>query len=69
VTDVTQVLSQGASDTNEYFLFDAQVHVPAAQARPDVSAAERAAMSSAIEGGQLYKLTIPQSAWATIYGA
>ena len=67
--DVTQFLTQGASDTNEYFLFNAQVHTPAAQARPDASAAERAAMSSAIEGGQLYKLTIPQSAWATIYAS
>jgi len=26
-------------------------------------------MSSAIEGGQLYKLTIPASAWATIYAS
>ncbi len=69
VTDVTEFLAQGASDTSEYFLFDAQVHVPAAQARPDASATERAAMSSAIEGGQLYKLTIPASAWATIYAS
>jgi len=69
VTDVTDFLRKGASDKNSYYLLDAQVHAPISAARPDLTAAQKASLSTAIEGGQLLLLTIPQSAWATIYAS
>lgn len=69
VTDVTWLLKKSASDSASYFLFDAQVHTKPSIARPDVTdAAAKAAMDTqAVEGGQLYVLTI--SDWNAVYGA
>jgi hypothetical protein len=63
ILDVTKALKTGASDTNHYYLLDAQVHSTIAVARPDLT--DKEAIKSAIEGGQLYLLTIAD--WSKIY--
>lgn len=69
ITDVTSFMRTGESDKNSYFVFDAQVHAPALVARPDLagaSAATKAALATAIEGGQLYLMTVTD--WSKVYG-
>jgi hypothetical protein len=64
VTDVTDLLRKNAKDKNSYYVFVAQVHSTIAAARPDIS--DKASIASAVEGGQIYLLTIPN--WSKIYG-
>ena len=64
VTDVTDLLRKSKSDKNSYYVFVAQVHAPVASARTDLSSAE--AIKTAVEGGQIYLLTVPS--WSKIYG-
>jgi hypothetical protein len=45
-------------------MLNAQIHADIAKSRPDLSAAEVASLNKAIEGGQIYLLTIP--AWSAI---
>lgn len=63
VTDVTDILRKNKSDKNSYYVFVAQVHAPVAAARPDLT--DAAAIASAVEGGQIYLLTVPS--WSKIY--
>jgi kynurenine formamidase len=61
ITDVTEFLRTSTSDTKSYFVLDAQIHAPILTARPDLAnadAARKAAMVNAIEGGQLYLMTV-----------
>jgi hypothetical protein len=64
VTDVTDLLRKNKSDKNSYYVFVAQVHAPVATARPDLT--DAASIASAVEGGQIYLLTVPS--WSKIYG-
>jgi hypothetical protein len=64
VTDVTDLLRKNKNDKNSYYVFVAQVHAPIATARPDLT--DAASIASAVEGGQIYLLTIPN--WSKIYG-
>ena len=64
ITDVTSMLKKSASDTNSYYIYDAQVHAPVAKSRPDLTTATQA-FTDAFEGGQIYVLTIPD--WTKVY--
>jgi hypothetical protein len=64
VTDVTDLLRKSKSDKNSYYVFVAQVHASIETARPDLT--DAASIASAVEGGQIYLLTIPN--WSKIYG-
>ena len=68
ITDVTSFLRKGTSDKNSYYVLDAQVHASPASSRLDLAgnADAVAALESAIEGGQLYLMTVAD--WAAIYG-
>lgn len=67
VIDVTKFLSKGDSDKNSYYMFVSQVHAPAEKVRLDlIGQANRATdLAQAIEGGQVYVLTIPD--WNAVY--
>jgi Bacterial protein of unknown function (DUF839) len=69
VTDVTEFLRTSKSDTNSYYVYDAQIHATPAAARPDLAAdkAGAADLAKAVEGGQVYLLTIPS--WDAVYAA
>ena len=64
VTDVSDLMRKNAKDKKSYYVFVAQVHSPIAAARPDIT--DAASIASAVEGGQIYLLTIPD--WSKIYG-
>ena len=68
IVDVTSMLRKGASDKNSYYIFDAQVHATPAGSRIDLASNPTAvaALATAVEGGQLYLMTI--SDWSSIYG-
>lgn len=68
ITDITGFLKRSPTDANSYFVFDSQVHAPTASARLDVSPDKAAAdgIANAIEGGQIYLMTVTD--WSTIYG-
>lgn len=63
ILDVTSVMRTGKTDTAHYYLLDAQVHTTVANARPDLT--DKDAIKTAIEGGQLYLMTIAD--WSKIY--
>ncbi len=66
VLNVTNFLKKSKTDTNKYYIFVAQVHSTIAAARPDVTSAEGiAALATAVEGGQVYLMTV--SDWAKVY--
>ncbi len=67
VTDVTRFMASGPNDTNSYFVLDAQVHSSANAARPDLASNKeiQAELAQAIEGGQLYVLTVAD--WNAVY--
>jgi hypothetical protein len=69
VVDVTNLMRTDANDTKNYYVFDSQIHVPAEKARLDLmTQPDRAAdLVQAIEGGQIYVLTI--SDWNAVYGS
>ncbi len=59
IIDVTRMFKKNAADTNSYYLLDAQVHVPTATARPDITdATTQAELLKLVEGGQLYLMTV-----------
>jgi hypothetical protein len=64
VIDVTSMYRKSAEDKASYYMLNAQVHADIAKSRPDLSATEAAALTKAIEGGQIYLLTIP--AWSAV---
>jgi hypothetical protein len=64
ILDVTAMMRKSKSDKNHYYLLDAQVHSEIAIARPDI--ADATSIKSAIEGGQVYLMTIAD--WSKIYG-
>lgn len=64
VIDVTSMYRKSAADKASYYMLNAQVHADIAKSRPDLSATEAAALTKAIEGGQIYLLTIP--AWSAV---
>lgn len=68
VLDVTDLVRADDKDKKSYFLLDAQVHTSPTVARPDLAANpdSKAALTAAIEGGQLYLLTIDD--WNKVYG-
>jgi hypothetical protein len=63
VLDVTDAMRTSKSDKAYYYLLDAQVHSTIAAARPDLT--DKDAIKTAIEGGQLYLMTIAD--WSKIY--
>lgn len=69
VTNVTDILRTSDSDTKSYYIYDAQIHATPAQSRPDLAGdmAGVAQLVKAVEGGQLYLLTIAD--WSSIYGS
>jgi hypothetical protein len=64
ILDVTDLLKKSATDTNSYYVYDAQVHATVAKSRPDLTTATQA-FTDAFEGGQIYILTIPD--WTKVY--
>jgi hypothetical protein len=64
ITDVTSLLKKSSSDTNSYYILNAQIHATVAKSRPDLTAVTQA-MTDAYEGGQVYVLTIPD--WTKVY--
>ena len=70
VLNVTPLLRKNKSDKNSYYVLNAQVHATGAallKARPDITNEdEKTVLARAIEGGQLYVLTIPN--WSAVYG-
>jgi hypothetical protein len=67
IIDVTSFLKKGKSDKATYFMFNAQVHAPAAKARMDITDATAVAnLATAIEGGQWYVMKVTN--WKKVYG-
>ena len=64
VIDVTSLLKKSSTDTNSYYVLNAQIHVSVAKGRPDLTT-ETQAMKDAYEAGQVYVLTIPD--WTKVY--
>ena len=64
---MTSFLKKGSSDKATYFMFNAQVHAPAAKARMDITDATAVAnLATAIEGGQWYVMKVTD--WKKVYG-
>lgn len=70
ILNVTSIMRTSKTDTNFYYVLNAQVHATGAdllKARPDITTdAGKAALLNAIEGGQLYLMTVTN--WAAVYG-
>lgn len=70
ILNVTSLLKTSKSDTNSYYVLNAQVHATGAdllKARPDITTeAGQAALLKSIEGGQLYLMTVAN--WSSVYG-
>jgi hypothetical protein len=59
VIEVTDMFKKSATDTNSYYLLNAQVHVSAQVGRPDITdEATKAELVKLVEAGQVYLLTI-----------
>jgi hypothetical protein len=68
IIDVTSFLKKGSSDKATYFMFNAQVHAPAAKARMDITdEATVAKLTASIEGGQWYVMKVTD--WKKIYNS
>jgi hypothetical protein len=69
VTNVTDILRTSESDTKSYYIYDAQIHATPALSRPDLAGdkAGAAQLVKAVEGGQLYLLTVAD--WKAVYGS
>lgn len=66
IFDATKWLKKSATDTNKYYVFVAQVHTNVLTARPDlVDQTAKDAASKAIEGGQMYIMTVKD--WSSVY--
>lgn len=67
ITDITSLMAKDQGDQNSYFVLDAQVHQHPVLARPDLvlDKAGQEELAQAIEGGQLYMLTV--SDWNKVY--
>jgi secreted PhoX family phosphatase len=70
ILNVTSIMRTSKTDTNFYYVLNAQVHATGAdllKSRPDITTdAGKAALLNAIEGGQLYLMTVTN--WAAVYG-
>ncbi|CAB4618848.1 MAG: hypothetical protein F2599_02100 [Actinobacteria bacterium] len=59
IIEVTELFKKSATDTNTYYLLNAQVHVTAQIGRPDITdEATKAELVKLVEAGQVYLLTI-----------
>lgn len=59
IIEVTELFKKSATDTNTYYLLNAQVHVATAIGRPDITdEATKAELVKLVEAGQVYLLTI-----------
>lgn len=67
VTNVTDILRTSKDDKNSYYVYDAQIHATPGASRPDLAGNKdaAAALNLAVEGGQVYLLTIPD--WNAVY--
>lgn len=66
INEVTALFRTSAADTKKYYILDAQVHSSDwAKLRPDITdAAAKSALTTLVEGGQIYLLTV--DSWANV---
>jgi len=65
VVNVTDIMRTSKDDKNSYYIYNAQIHAKPGASRPDLAGKAPATLDLAVEGGQVYLLTIPN--WDAVY--